>query len=236
MSLPSEQTAPPPVWVFTVISAALFLLLFEGGNRAVAHPSSFSSLSSGEGESSARAATSEGEATSSIELTTPGAPPTAVRILQVGNPPRRPTLPDLSRAGRVEFPGRVSFEVGGEGILWDDELWVPPGIYRIALVSDGVEVRLAAQPLAPAAELSLPIETGTMTRPGGAFRATLAERDSEGARVGVFAIRWGALYWEATLTATALTRVAAGSWTLQETPTRTTAEKEVLCVLLLPED
>ena len=224
MTAPSERTAPPPaVWVFTAIVTALFLFLVEGRNRAAAHPiDDPAALASSEARATSSA---EGEATSAIELSTPGAAPTPVRLIQVGNPPRRPNLPDLSRTGRVEFPGRVSLEVGGEGVLWDD-VWVPPGIYRIALVSDGMEVRLGAQPLAPSEEITLPIETGTMTRPGGAFRAILSERNAEGVRTGIFSVRWGALYWEAKLEAPALSRRVVGSWTLQEVPVRSDAETE----------
>ena len=141
----------------------------------------------------------------------------AMRLVQIGNPPRRPRLPDLSREGRADLPGRLSLEVPSPGVRWQGS-WLPPGIYRLALVTDGFEVMLAAKPLSPGPEILLPVEIGSMTAPSPRFRATLSLRTVEHQRTGHFLLRWGVMILEAQISTPPPTVVSNELWNLSVVP------------------
>lgn len=166
----------------------------------------------------ARPEAAEIVAISEVELV-PGAPAEegVLRVVQVGNPPRRPPLPDLSRAGVHELPGRVSLEVPALGVRVGEQ-WLPPGIYRLALATEGLEPRLRARPLAPGRDIDLAIESGTMTAPAARFRCHLGERHVERERTAYFTLRWGALSLEATITAPPPRRLQAGRFAFAAVP------------------
>ncbi len=171
----------------------------------------------------------ESQSISEIQLVPDGQGPGqdhSIRLTQVGNPARRPVLPDLSREGVHELPGRVSLEVPDQGLLWGDR-WLPPGIYRLALVTDGFAIRLRARPLAPGRDLELPVETGTLTAPAAQFRAHLGVRQVDRDRSGYLSLRWGVLLLEATLTSPDPSVKRVADWVLRAVPIPSHLTEEV---------
>ncbi len=172
----------------------------------------------------------EAEAISEIVLES-GSAGGAIRLVQIGNPPRRPVLPDLSREGRTDLPGRVSLEVPSPGLRWEGN-WLPPGIYRLVLHTDGFEVTLGAQSLSPSPEIRLPVEIGTMSAPSPRFRATLATRTVGQVQTGHFSLRWGVMILEATLTSPELETVSHERWSLSLVPDLERHEDEMFLGIL----
>jgi len=149
-----------------------------------------------------------------------------VRLVQVGNPVRRPPLPDLSRDGEFEFPGRISFEVPTLGLACRDR-WVPPGIYRLSLVVEDFETKIRARPLAPGPAVDLPVETGILNEPAERFRAYLGIREVDQRRIGYLSIRWGILIVETTLQQKGGVASQGDDWTLEAVPVFDNVENEV---------
>jgi hypothetical protein len=150
----------------------------------------------------------------------------SIQLVQIGNPARRPPLPDLSREGVHDLPGRVSLEVPDPGLRWGDQI-LPPGIYRLALITDGLALHLRARPLAPGLDVNLPVESGTLTAPGARFRAVLGVRRTDQKRIGYLSLRWGALMLEATLTAPQAISTQVGERELRAGPNLGALSEEV---------
>ena len=173
--------------------------------------------------------THEALAISQIELDTRRADRSEeqkVRLVQVGNPIRRPPLPDLSRDGEFEFPGRVSLEVPNLGLACRDR-WVPPGIYRLSLVVEDFETKVRARPLAPGPVIDLPVESGILNEPAERFRAYLGVREVDLRRLGYLSIRWGILMVETTLQQRGGTGSQGDDWTLEAVPVFDKVENEI---------
>jgi len=204
-----------------ILVALLVLLVSDGWARSAAHPEGARRLSS-----LLAVEPPEGLAISEIQLAAPGrGEGSLLRLVQVGNPVRRPPPPDLSREGEKPFPGRLSLEVPPPGIGWGDS-WLPPGIYRLSLHTDGLLVTLRAEPLATAGSIDLPVELGTMTGPGSRFEATLSRRTVEEEATGSLTIRWGALLIRARLSTPELRRTAEEDWTLAAVPRLVSSDDE----------